>query len=73
VPAGRLQVDEQRHAGPGPVEVVQRQVDPEPPGDGEQVHDRVLHGARSEAVLAIAMCGRPSKACAGSPRRIQAR
>ena len=32
-----------------------------------------LHGARSEAALAIAMCGRPSKACAGSPRRIQAR
>ena len=32
-----------------------------------------LHGARSEAVFAIAMCGRPSKACAGRPRRIQAR
>jgi hypothetical protein len=32
-----------------------------------------LHGVRSEAVLAIAMCGRPSKACAGSPLRIQAR
>jgi len=45
VPAGRLQVDEQRHAGPGPVEVVQRQVDPEPPGDGEQVHDRVRGSA----------------------------
>ena len=26
-----------------------------------------LHGVRSEAVLAIAMCGRPSKACAGRP------
>ena len=32
-----------------------------------------LHGVRSDAVLAIAMCGRPSKASAGSPRRIQAR
>ena len=32
-----------------------------------------LHGVRSEAVLAIAMWGRPSKASAGSPRRIHAR
>jgi hypothetical protein len=32
-----------------------------------------LQGVRSEAVLAIAMWGRPSKACAGRPRRIQAR
>ena len=32
-----------------------------------------LQGVRSDAVLAIAMCGRPSKACAGSPRRIHAR
>ena len=33
----------------------------------------LLQGARSEAVLAMAMCGRPSKACRGSPRRIHAR
>ena len=32
-----------------------------------------LHGVRSDAVFAIAMCGRPSKACSGRPRRIQAR
>ncbi len=33
-----------------------------------------LHGLRSEAVFAMAMCGRrPSNACEGSPRRIQAR
>src|SRR5579859_8027135 len=32
-----------------------------------------LHGVRSDAVLAIAMWGRPSKAWAGRPRRIQAR
>jgi hypothetical protein len=32
-----------------------------------------LQGVRSDAVLASMMCGRPSKACAGSPRRIQAR
>jgi hypothetical protein len=31
-----------------------------------------LHGVRSDAVLAIAICGR-SKASAGTPRRIQAR
>jgi hypothetical protein len=31
-----------------------------------------LHGVRSEAVLAIAICGR-SKASPGTPRRIQAR
>ena len=32
-----------------------------------------LHGVRSDAVLAIAMCGRPSNASAGRPRRIHAR
>ena len=32
-----------------------------------------LQGVRSEAVFAIAMCGRPSNACAGRPRRIHAR
>jgi hypothetical protein len=32
-----------------------------------------LHGVRSEAVLAMAICGRPSKAEPGRPRRIQAR
>jgi hypothetical protein len=32
-----------------------------------------LHGARSEAVLAMAMCGRPRKASSGRPRRIHAR
>jgi hypothetical protein len=32
-----------------------------------------LHGVRSDAVLAIAMCGRPSKASLGRPRRIHAR
>ena len=41
VPSGRLQVDQQRHARAGRVEVVERQVDAEPPGDGEQVHDGV--------------------------------
>ncbi len=33
----------------------------------------MLHGVRSDAVLAMAMCGRPSKAWFGRPRRIQAR
>ena len=33
----------------------------------------LLHGVRSDAVFAIAICGRPSKASAGAPRRIQAR
>ena len=33
----------------------------------------LLHGDSSEAVLATAMCGRPSNASEGSPRRIQAR
>jgi hypothetical protein len=33
----------------------------------------LLQGVRSDAVLAMAMCGRPSKAPAGSPRRIHAR
>lgn len=33
----------------------------------------LLHGVRSEAVLAIAICGRPSNAEFGAPRRIQAR
>ena len=33
----------------------------------------LLHGVRSDAVLAIAICGRPSNAEPGSPRRIQAR
>ncbi len=33
----------------------------------------MLQGVRSEAVLAIAMCGRPSNAWLGSPRRIHAR
>jgi hypothetical protein len=34
----------------------------------------MLHGVRSDAVLAIAMCGfSPSNASAGRPRRIQAR
>jgi hypothetical protein len=32
-----------------------------------------LQGVRSEAVLAMAMCGRPSKAWRGRPRRIHAR
>ncbi len=32
-----------------------------------------LHGVRSDAVFAIAMCGLPSKAWFGRPRRIQAR
>ena len=40
-PAGRLQVDQQRHVRPGAVEVVQREVDAEPAGDREQVHDGV--------------------------------
>ena len=34
----------------------------------------ILHGAKSEAVLSIAICGRePSKAASGFPRRIHAR
>jgi hypothetical protein len=32
-----------------------------------------LHGVRSEAVLAIAICGLPAKASPGRPRRIHAR
>ncbi len=32
-----------------------------------------LHGTRSEAVFAIAICGRPVKAESGAPRRIHAR
>ena len=32
-----------------------------------------LHGVRSDAVLAMAICGRPSKAWSGTPRRIHAR
>ena len=32
-----------------------------------------LQGVRSEAVLAMAICGRPKKASPGTPRRIQAR
>ena len=32
-----------------------------------------LQGVRSDAVLAMAMCGRPVNADRGSPRRIQAR
>ncbi len=33
----------------------------------------LLHGVRSEAVLAMAICGRPANASSGAPRRIQAR
>jgi hypothetical protein len=32
-----------------------------------------LHGVRSEAVFAMAIYGRPSKASDGTPRRIHAR
>ena len=32
-----------------------------------------LHGVKSEAVLAMAICGRPSNAWSGTPRRIHAR
>ena len=32
-----------------------------------------LHGVKSDAVFAIAICGRPSKASFGNPRRIHAR
>ena len=32
-----------------------------------------LQGVRSDAVLAMAICGRPSNALSGNPRRIQAR
>ena len=32
-----------------------------------------LQGVRSEAVFAIAICGRPVNASSGTPRRIQAR
>jgi hypothetical protein len=32
-----------------------------------------LHGVRSDAVFAIAICGRPVNAEFGRPRRIQAR
>ena len=43
--AGRLQVDEQRDAGADAVEVVEGEVDAEPAGDGEQVHDGVGRAA----------------------------
>src|SRR3954463_6836532 len=33
----------------------------------------LLHGLSSDHVVQIAMCGRPSNACGGRPRRIQAR
>jgi len=33
----------------------------------------LLHGVRSDAVLAIAICGRPWNAASGNPRRIHAR
>ena len=36
---GRLQVDQQRHPRADAVEVVEGQLDPQPPGDGEQVDD----------------------------------
>ena len=40
-PAGRLQVDQQRDVRADPVEIVEGQVDPEPPGDRQQVDDGV--------------------------------
>ena len=42
---GRLQVDQQRDVGAGAVEVVLGQLDPEPAGDREQVHDGVGRAA----------------------------
>ena len=41
MPAGWLQVDQQRHASPGSVEVLKSEIDPQSPSDGEQMHDRV--------------------------------
>ena len=38
---GRLQVDQQGHPGADAVEVLQRQVDPQPAGQGQQVDDAV--------------------------------
>jgi hypothetical protein len=35
VAAGRLEVDQQRHRRPDAVEVLERQLDPQPPGQGE--------------------------------------
>jgi hypothetical protein len=43
--AGRLQVDQQRHTGPDPVEVGKAEIDPEAPRDGEQVHDSIRRPA----------------------------
>ncbi len=43
--AGRLEVDEQRHLAARPVEVVEREVDAETAGDGQQVDDRVGRAA----------------------------
>ena len=45
VPAGRLEVDEQRHARADPIEIVERQRDAEPSGDGEQVDHRIGRAA----------------------------
>ena len=57
-----------------------RQVQRDPAGLVDAVLDALgdlvevaLQGVRSEAVLAMAMCGRPSNASSGSPRRIQPR
>ena len=58
VPAGRLQVDQQRHLGPDPVEVLQGEVDAQASGDGEQVH----HGV-----------GRPADGREGDDRVVERR
>ena len=39
---GRLEVDEERDVSTEPIEVVQRQVDAEPAGDGEQVQTALV-------------------------------
>ncbi len=70
----RLQVDEQRNRGADAVEVVQRQLDPEPPGDGQQVDDgvggaadrgqrddRVEERATAEQGAGAAVLARPSR------------
>ena len=79
--AGRLQVDQQRHARADAVEVVLGELDPEPPGDRQQVDhgvgrpadggerdDRVLERAAGEEVARPAVVVRPSRPPAGRSR-----
>ena len=60
VRAGRLQVDEQWHAGAAHVEIVQAEIHTETSGNREQMNDRVRrapdHGERDDRVLKGSLC-----------------